>query len=89
MSKKLADLTTRFKAEREKAREVEAQWMNEREQLKEKLKNSVNNTIELKSVENNGNQSSKSKTKNKKYLAAMSSINQTLSGSKTTSSDQQ
>ena len=59
--------------------------LQERDMYKEKLSQQINSSIELRSIDaNSGVNSSKSKNKSKKYLAAMGSVN---SGSKTSTSD--
>ena len=52
------------------------------------MRQQINGSIDFKaSIDNSGVTSSKSKNKNLKYLAALGSVNQTLSGSKTSTSD--
>lgn len=80
-------MTANFKKEREKVNELEDQLMKEREIVKERLRSSIDNTLEFNQIDLNGNNSSKSKSKNKKYLASMGNMNQSLSGSKTSTSD--
>ena len=89
MNKKILDLSSNYKRDKEKIMELEDQLIKEREIYKERLRNSIDNSIEFSQIEINGHHSSKSKSKNKKYLASVGGMNQPHSGSKTSTSDNQ
>ena len=86
ISKKLADVTSKLKMEKQKTADLEHKVQLEKDIYNAKLQ-SINHSLEFKSIEESGIHSSKSIQKsNNKYLQHMN-IHKSLSGSKTSTSE--
>lgn len=70
LQKKLNDVVKRLSAEKEQTNELKQKMAHERDLFSIKLR-TMNTSIEHSSADISGTQSSKSKSKNMKYLAAV------------------
>ena len=81
-TKTIAALQNKLAQERDRANQLEKKAKQDREVFANKIQN-LNSSIELKSLEPNGNQSSKAKSK----LSTSMAYQKSLSGSKTSTAE--